>query len=309
MKYLVTGASGPFATAAIEEFLKSVPAQDLILMSRKPDKLGKWAKLGCATRYGDFKEPNSVEAAAQGADKMLMISGYEVGHRILQHGNTIDAAVRAGVKHIAYTSYYGKDGVDDLACIDHRGTEDKLKSCGAAYTSLRDGMYMESIISAFLPNFYQAGFWITCTNGGKISMADRLDCAACAVHVLTSEGHENKIYEITGNDTWSFDEINDLAEEITGVHIEYRDVSDQEFYKYMKGLGIPDDSLEEFNVNGLAWCLNDIMSSERVIRAGGRDIVSNDIKSILGREPVKFRDFMWKNAERLRAIAKEHAKK
>ena len=128
------------------------------------------------------------------------------------------------------------------------------------------------------------------------------------MRVLTDAGHENKIYNITGDESWSFDQVNDLAEDITGVHIEYRDVSDQAFYDYMKSLGIPDDSLEEFNVNGLAWCLNDIMSSERIIRAGGRDIVSDDIQTILGRPAVKFRDFMWANAEQLRAIAAANAK-
>lgn len=306
MKYLITGASGPFATAAIEEFLKTIPPQDLILMSRSPAKLEKWAKLGCKTVYGDFKEPESVEKAAQGADKMLMISGYEVGHRVPQHCNTIDAAIRAGVKHIAYTSYYGKDENDDLANIDHRETEKKLKSSDVKYTILRDGMYMDSIIYAFLPNFYKSGFWITFAGDSKLGMVYRSDCSACAAKVLTSVGHENKTYNIISPETWSFREINDLASEITNQPIEFRNVSEKEFYDYMKSLGIPDDSLEEFNVNGLAWCLNDIMGSERVIRDGGRNISSNDIEKILGRPAKMFRDFMYENTDELKAIAKEN---
>lgn len=124
MKYLITGASGPLATAIIENMLKVVSPTELILMSRKPEKLERWAIKGCKAVYGDFKEPASVEAAAQGADKMFLISGYEVGHRIAQHNNAIDAALRSGVKHIIYTSYYGVDPNEALVCVDHRATEE-----------------------------------------------------------------------------------------------------------------------------------------------------------------------------------------
>lgn len=304
MKYLITGASGPLATSIIENLKKVILPTDLILLSRKPEKLEKWAKLGAKTCYGDFREPETIEKAAIDADKMMLISGYEVGHRIKQHSDAIDAAIKSGVKHIVYTSYYGKDPNTALVCIDHRGTEAKLKSSGVAYTALRDGMYMDTVSNAFVPTHYSVGKWITSTKGGKISMVDRRDVAACAAQVLTSSGHENKIYNITGTDTWSFQDIADLCEEICGKSVPIYEVSDQEFWDLMKQAGIPEDSLQEFNVNGIEWCLKDIMSGEVEIRKGTFDVISHDIENLLGRPANNLRDFMWDRADQIRETVK-----
>src|SRR5262245_51631099 len=107
MRILVTGASGHFGGSAARMLLQRIPARDLILMSRKPDKLDAFKAQGCETRYGDFDDEASLEAAAQGADKMLLISGMKVGYRIGQHARAIDAAKKAGVGHVVYTSYIG----------------------------------------------------------------------------------------------------------------------------------------------------------------------------------------------------------
>jgi hypothetical protein len=104
MRILVTGASGNFGRGAVRLLLETMPPEDLILMSRKPDRLEEFALLGCTVRQGDFDAPETVEAAAPGADKMLLISGHKVGWRIKQHGDAIEAAKRAGVSHSSWRS-------------------------------------------------------------------------------------------------------------------------------------------------------------------------------------------------------------
>ncbi len=304
MRLLITGATGGFAGTALKRLLTKLPAKDLILMSRKPEKLAAYAKLGCEVRYGDYEEPDSIEAAAQGADNMLMISGHKVGYRIAQHSNAIDGAVRAGVKRIVYTSYYGSTADNTaLVCQDHYGTEQKLAASGIAWTALRDGMYAQTMADACMPSMVKTGLWVTCTQGGKVSFVDRDDCVDCAVAALLNPGHENHVYNITGTDLWSWRDVADLATEITGKQIEVRDVSDEDFNAFYRAMGIPQDSTSEFNVDGFAWSCDDMISFEREVRKGKFAIVSDDIKLLTGHEPKSFRSFIMDRADELRAAA------
>ena len=306
MKLLITGATGGFASSALKTLLAKMPARDLILMSRKPEKLAEYAKLGCEIRYGDYEEPDSIEAAAQGADNMLMISGHKVGYRVEQHSNAIDGAVRAGVKRIVYTSYYGStEGNTALVCQDHYGTEQKLAASPIAWTALRDGMYANTMADACIPSMVKTGLWVTCTQDGKVSFVDRDDCVACAVAALLNQGHENHVYNITGTDLWSWRDVADLVTEITGLPIEVRDVSDAEFNRFYRAMGIPQDSTSEFNIDGFAWSCDDMISFEREVRKGSFAIVSNDIKLLTGQEPKSFRSYVMDRAEQFRAITRD----
>jgi NAD(P)H dehydrogenase (quinone) len=304
MKILVTGASGPFSRAATQLLLKTVPANQLILMSRRPEALSELAKAGCEVRYGDFEKPDSVEAAARGAQRMLMISGHKVGYRVEQHSNAIDAAKRAGVKRIVYTSYYGSDADNTaMVCQDHYGTEQKLMSSGLAWTALRDGMYADTMANAAVPLALRTGQWFTCSDEGKVSFVDRNDCVTCAVVVLTTPGHENRTYNITGTDVWSFRDVAKLVTELTGKPIEIVNHSEADHYAYLAKLGIPKDSTQEFNKDGIAWSADDMVSFEREMRKGKFAIQSGDIRLITAAEPKSFRDFMTERTEQLRQAA------
>src|ERR1044071_1885139 len=131
MALIVTGASGNFGRGAVAGLLKHVPAKDLILVSRSPEALAEYARQGAQVRRGDFDDVASLGAAFAGGHKMLMISAMRVGKRIGPHTNAIAAAVKAGVRHIVYTSTIGADpGNPSLATKDHRVTEEVLRNSG-----------------------------------------------------------------------------------------------------------------------------------------------------------------------------------
>ncbi len=304
MKYLVTGASGHFATSAIYMMLAKIAANDMILMSRSPAKLAEFEKLGCTVRYGDYEKPDSVESAAQGAEKMLMISGHMVGYRIPQHSNAIDAAMRAGVKHIVYTSYYGSTAENTaLICRDHYGTEQKLIASGVTWTAMRDGFYTDTIVNAAMPLALRTGRWVHCAGDGRMSFVDRDDCVASAAAVMLSEGHENRVYNITGTELWSFADVAALTTEITGKPIQTNDVTDVELYAYLRSLGIPAEAIKEFNIGGFASSCDDIVSCDRAIRDNMFAITSDDIRLLTGREAKSLRTFAKEHADFLRAVA------
>jgi NAD(P)H dehydrogenase (quinone) len=304
LKILITGASGHFGGDAARLLLGRISPDDLILMSRKPQKLSEFSALGCDVRYGDFDDPASLEAAATGADKMLLISGMQVGYRVRQHHNAINAAAAAGVQHIVYTSYIGATADNRaLIAIDHFGTEELLKASGVAWTAMRDGMYIDSMVEAAAPVALKTGVWVSSGGDGKCSFVDRDDCVASAVAVLLGKGHENRVYNITAPELWSFRDIAALITEITGKVIKMQIVSDDALYAHFQSLGIPREALTEFNVDGYAWCCDDMVSYERSMRQGHFAVTSHDIQMLTGKPPKSLRTFVLERADLLRNLA------
>jgi len=304
MKTLITGATGNFGGMTLQRLLKSVQASDLILGSRKPDKLAEFARLGCEVRYFDFDDPASLEPAMRGAEQMLLISGHKVGHRVKQHGNAIGAAKQAGVQHIVYTSYFGSDAANTaLVCIDHYGTEEMLKNSGLTYTILRDGMYGDSIFNAAMPAAIASGQWRTCAGDGQVNLVDREDCVDSAVTVLSTPGHVNKTYNIVGSELWSFPQMAYLTAALSGRSIDVIELNESQMYEFLDSVGIPRTADSEFNVGGYEWCSDDMVSYERETRNGRFAVRSDDVQRLTGRAPKSFRAFCNERIGVLRGLA------
>jgi NAD(P)H dehydrogenase (quinone) len=222
-RIIISGASGNLGGLTVDELLaRGVPARRLILVSRTPDELKKYADQGASVRFGDFTKPESLPAAYAGGTRMLLISvggSGEVTASVLLK-RAIDAAKGAGVKHIAYTSYVGLTRGDTTGrAADHQETENLLKASGLAWTMLRNSIYMHGQIA-------QAARWVADgravipPNESPIGYISREDCARAAAAVLSTPGHENKIYDITGPELIGVREAAAIAAAVTGKPIE-----------------------------------------------------------------------------------------
>ena len=227
-KIIVSGASGQLGGLAVEELLgRGVAPSDLILVSRTPETLARYAQMGASTRFGDFTQPESLAAAYAGGDKMLLISLNTRGNpnprvaveRAALHQTAIDAAVAAGVQHIVYTSYVDAERNTSPIAVDHRLTETMLRESGVAWTALRDQWYADRIVGE-AAEMIAAGRVIVDPDEVGAAYVTREDCAAAAAAVLTTPGHENRIYEITGPERILRRDIARIASEITGVPIQ-----------------------------------------------------------------------------------------
>jgi NAD(P)H dehydrogenase (quinone) len=199
-RIIVSGASGQLGGQAVKDLLASgVPAKNLILVSRTPDVLLQYGKLGAAMRFGDFAKPESLAAAFAGGTRMLLISiGTGAGPRPVAHGHAIDAAKAAGVKQIAYTSWLGiSKGDNQGIAVDHVATEELLRKSGVAYTFLRNSLYMEILLPQ-AAKMVAEGKAVIPPVEVRVGYVSRSDCAAAAAAVLVTRGHDNKIYDITG---------------------------------------------------------------------------------------------------------------
>ena len=145
MKIAVAGATGKLGTLVIDALLsRGAPAGSLVALGRSPQKLAALAAKGVETRVADYNAAHTLVAALEGVDRLLLISGSDVGHRIPQHENIINAARRVNVSMIAYTSIANaRTGALKLAA-EHVATEDLLAASGIPYVLLRNGWYTEN---------------------------------------------------------------------------------------------------------------------------------------------------------------------
>ncbi len=236
MKTGITGATGQLGRLVVEKLKEKTTAADLVALVRTPEKA---ADLGIEARPFDYSKPETLAASLKGIDHLLLISGNEVGQRKQQHENVINAAKEAGVKWIVYTSLLHADKSTLGLAPEHLATEVALKASGIPYTILRNGWYTENYTAA-VPGAIQAGAFTGSAGDGKISSAARVDYAEAAAVVLTSEGHQGKVYELAGDETYT---LTDLSAEIsrqTGKDIPYKNLPEADYAEVLKGIGLPE---------------------------------------------------------------------
>jgi len=221
-RIIISGASGQLGRLVIKHLLASgVPAKNLILVSRSPDALEEFTKQGAEARFGDFYKPESLPAAFAGGTRMLLISiGFGPVPRPQAHKNAIDAAVAAGVKHIAYTSFVAitKGETGGLAA-DHYQTEELLRKSGVKWTFLRNSIYSDGLV-AQAAKMIAEGRATVPANESRLGYVTREDCAAAAAAVISKPGHDNKAYDITGPELIGVREIAAAATAVTGKPID-----------------------------------------------------------------------------------------
>lgn len=235
MTIAVTGATGKLGRLTIAALKKTVPADGIVALARDP---AKGADLGVAVRAFDYNQPEALAAALEGVDKLLLISGTELGNRTGQHAAVIAAAKQAGVEFIAYTSLLRADTSPLFLGPEHTATEAVLKVSGVPFAILRNGWYSENY-TASVPAALKNGAFIGSAGGGRIASAARADYAEAAVRVLTSEGHAGHIYELAGDSAYT---LADLAAELsrqTGKTIPYRDLPPAEYAAILEKAGVP----------------------------------------------------------------------
>jgi NAD(P)H dehydrogenase (quinone) len=217
-RIIISGASGQLGDLVIKELLaRGLPADRLILVSRTPEKLDAYRKLGASTRFGDFSQPASLPAAFAGGNRLLLISiGFGAGPRPAAHKNAVDAAVAAGVKHIVYTSYIAiSQGDHSGLASDHFQTEEIIRMSGATWTLLRNSIYSNGLVQQAAKMLAEGKATVS-DSDTRIGYVTREDCAAAAAAALMGSGQENKSYDITGPELVGVREIAAAASAVAG---------------------------------------------------------------------------------------------
>lgn len=292
---LITGAAGPFGQRVLHHLVETlrVPPQRLVATTRRPALLAGWAERGVTVHAADFEAPVELEAALRGAERMLLISTDALdrpGRRLAQHRNAVEAAVRAGVQHVVYTSMPRPEGSPVLFAPDHAGTEAALAaSTLPGWTVLRNHWYMENLLHA-LPHALQSGRWFSAAGDGRVAYVARDDLAQAAAQALV-EGGGRRTLTLSGARAYTTREIAARVSALTGRPIEVVPVWIEQRVQGMVAAGLPEPLARTF-------------ASLDINTAAGRvGEVTRDLPALIGRPPRDFDDWLVEHRAALAAPA------
>lgn len=270
MSIVVTGATGALGRLVVEALLTSVPAGEVVAVVRDKEKAATLAARGVELRVADYDRPESLAGAFRSGDRVLLISGSEVGKRVAQHTAVVDAAKAAGVAQLAYTGVLGGPGADFTLADEHKATERLILDSGLPYTFLRNGWYTENYTANLAPVLEHRAV-LANAGEGRVASAARADYAAAAAAVLTGDGHLNTAYELSGDTAWSLAEYAALLSELTGEEIPYRNVPAAAHQEVLVAAGLPE---------GFAAILVDV---DEAIGRGRLAGTNGDLARLMGR--------------------------
>lgn len=267
---IVTGATGQLGRLVIDELLKTVPAGQIVAAVRNPEKAADLAARGVQVRHADYDRPETLVPALQGASRLLLISASEVGRRVPQHRAVIDAAVRAGVPLLAYTSILHADTSPLPLAAEHRETEAMLRASGLPAVVLRNGWYTENY-TASIPVALQHGVYLGCAGAGRIASAARADYAAAAARVLTTDTSPRQVYELAGDTAWTLADLTAEISRRSGKAVACRNLPEAEYRAVLQQAGLPD------------WLATLLAESDTGASRGGLFDDSRQLSALIGR--------------------------
>ncbi|MFD6878062.1 MULTISPECIES: SDR family oxidoreductase [unclassified Streptomyces] len=270
MSIVVTGATGSLGRLVIEELLSRVPADRVAAVVRDEEKAADLAARGVEVRVADYDDPAGLARAFRAGDRVLLISGNQVGRRVPQHTAVIKAAEAAGVAQLAYTGILGGPEADFDLAAEHKVTEQAILDSALPHTFLRNGWYHENY-TAQLPGVLAHGAVVGSAGEGRIASAARADYAAAAAAVLTGDGHLNRVYELSGDTAWSLAEYAAEVARQSGKEVAYASVAADEHQAVLTGAGVPE---------GFAAILVDV---DAAIARGRLAGTSGDLARLIGR--------------------------
>ncbi|MFI5933574.1 NAD(P)H-binding protein [Actinoplanes sp. NPDC051494] len=277
---VVTGATGQFGRLAVESLLRrGVPASEIAVAVRSPEKAAGLAALGVEVREADYDRPETLTAAFAGADKLLFVSANGPDPvRVVQHRAVVDAARAAGVGLVAYTSLAGADTSPLGLAGVHRDTEAALAASGLATVLLRNGWYTENYTATLADGVTRGGI-AGSAGDGRIASATRADLAEAAAAVLTAtEPQAGRVYELTGDTAWTLSELAAEASAVSGRPVGYTDLPAEHYAGILTGAGLPDFLVEL------------LVDADVQVSRGSLAPVSGDLATLLGRPATPLRD-------------------
>ncbi|MGW2515337.1 NAD(P)H-binding protein [Streptomyces scopuliridis] len=238
MSTVITGASGHLGRLIVDQLLAAgTPPEQIVATGRDTGKLADLARNGVTVRRADFAAPGTLDDAFAGADAMVLVSTTTLGERFDNARNAIDAARRAGVSRIVYTSILNASTAQMTLADAHRRTEEYLRDSRSPFIILRNGWYLENYTDQ-LPMITQYHALLGSAHDGRVSAAGRRDLAAAAAAVLTQDGHLGATYELGGT-PFTLTELAATFSDVLGTHIDYRDMPVADYTATLTSAGLP----------------------------------------------------------------------
>lgn len=239
---IVTGAGGRLGRGVVEQLLERVPAAEVGVSVRDPEKVAHLTERGVRVRRGDFADPSTLPEAFAGARQVLVVSVDALGEQAHSlHRAAITAAAAAGAERVLYTSHMGANPDSPFPAMpDHAATEGMLAAAGIPFTSLRNGFYASTVPFIIGPAV-ETGRLLAPIDG-PVSWTDHDDLAEATAKILTDEvAFDGSPPPLTASAALDLVDIARILSELTGRSIERVVVSDDEWVAGLVGRGMPEE--------------------------------------------------------------------
>ncbi|RAK62389.1 SDR family oxidoreductase [Hymenobacter edaphi] len=275
---LITGATGHLGSATLDFLLQKRPAAQVAALVRDEHKAVDLKAKGVELRVGSYDDPASLDRAMQGVEKVLLIAGTDEERRVQQHQNVIDAAQKAGVRWVGYTSRTLKDRATmaNQLMEGHFQTEDYLKASGLAYSLFRNVLYLDAVPQFVGPQVWDKGIYLP-AGQGRVPFALRREMGEALATVLAAAPPARPLYTLTGSESYGFADVAAALSDLSGKPVAYTAAEVPAFAQQLQGRGLPETVVER-----IIGFLTDIKN-------GQEDQVSPDLAHLLGRKPTGLR--------------------
>ena len=295
MKILLNGVDGNFGGKAAEVLLEKWPHEDLVFAAPTQKGLSKYENIDVEKRVADFNNEEGLIKAFTGVDTMILISMPFVGEkRRAAQKKALDAAVKAGVKRLVYTSIVGAGDpdIDTYEVNDHVWFEAYVKEQPIHYLFLRDSQYAEAMVSNYI-NAYTTTDNVLANNmgDGKMAYISRNDCAVACAYAAMSDW-EDRIIDVNGAEPLTIAEYIAIANEVTGHNVKYVAISDEEQYEFFDSIGVPRTTEDMWaqTATNFPFCSDGMVTFGRAIRQNQMATFTDDFEKLTGRKPLTVRE-------------------
>ena len=277
---IVTGANGQLGREVVERLLARVPAEQVGVSVRDPEKAQGLKERGVRVRRGDFNDPASLAHAFEGASQVLIVSSSNSRETAVhQHHTAIDVARKVGTRRILYTSHMGSSPTSPFPpMVDHAATEEALRDSGVAFTALRNGFYATSALM-LLGNALQTGELVA-PEDGPVAWTAHSDLAEVAAIVLSEEVLDGVTPPLTASETIDLDGIAAIASELAHRPIRRIVVPDAKYRAGLVAHGLPEERADM------------LLGMFRASRQGEFNRVDPTLARLIGRPPIPLQDVL-----------------
>jgi len=272
---LVTGATGAVGSELVRLLTqKRAPVRAFV---RNPEKARSRLGPGVEIVVGDLDRPESLDAAFHGVDRMFLLSSPGQGAATLQ-GNAIDAAKRAGVRHIVKMSAVESVPNSPVRLLRvHAEIEQKLEASRVPYTNLRPHSFMQSTFASAGTIASQGVMYMPAA--GAIPPVDVRDIAAVAGEVLTTSGHEGVTYTITGPEVLTYAQMAAKIGAAIGRPVQYVEIQAAAAREAMLAKGMSE------------WIADGLIELFALYETGRASFVTDVVETVGKKKPTAFDQF------------------
>jgi uncharacterized protein YbjT (DUF2867 family) len=279
---LVTGATGKVGQGLVPEL--QARGCEFKVMARSRDTLRSFQSQGIPAVVADFEHPEACLEALAGVSQVFLLTVPQPATAALER-TFLEACVARGVQHVVRLSALGADPDSASGLLRcHGRCERQLEACGLDWTLLRPTVFMQNLAQYFGPYVARESSLYAPAGEARLAWVDARDVAAVAAAVLAAPGHEGLVYEISGPEAWTFDEVAERLSAHLGRQVAYVDVPESAAHLAMTSVGLS------------AWLAEGTLALYHLFKCNGLTAqVLGAVERLTGQPPRALDDYLEEN--------------